>query len=183
MPGIAYSAISGTKEKILSPRTFKIAFVILLTLFAGACSSPDGAKVTASDPAFAGLDSVVVQEVLTNPKAIENLAGDSDVDMRARNQGMVQNFSLCRAALDVYREWLRTGTAPIFAKQAAPVNPSQWAADADRAVEKFNKEVASGDISLLRNDLTNETGCGVWIPAKAGDISGPTIADVVRGKP
>jgi hypothetical protein len=157
--------------------------VVILMMVTGACSSADSGKITASDPAFAGLDAAVVQEVLTNPSASEKLKTTSDADKRALSQGMVRNFSMCRAALDVYREWLRTGTAPIFAKQAAPANPSQSAIFADRTLKEFNKEVASGDISLLRNDLTNESGCGVWIPAKAGDISGPTIADVVRGKP
>jgi hypothetical protein len=174
----------------LSPRTFKIVVVVLLALLVGACSSPGGnasspgaGKVTASDPGFAGLDAALVQEVLTNPKAIEKLNNLSEGDIRSLDQGMVRNFSLCRAALDVYREWLRTGTAPILPKQAAPLNPSSRSATAmDSALKQFNKDLASGDISLLRNDLTNESGCGVWIPAKAGDISGPTIADVVRGK-
>jgi hypothetical protein len=166
----------------LLARTFRIVVALPLLLFVGACSSPDSGKVTASDPTFAGLDAAVVQEVLTNPTAVKKLDGIPKGDLLALNQGMVRNFSMCRAALDVYRGWLRTGTAPIFAKQETPVNPSQSAIFVDRTLKKFNKDVASGDISLLRNDLTNETGCGVWIPAKAGDISGPTIADVVRGK-
>ena len=155
---------------------------VLLTMFAGACSSQEEGKLTASDPTFAGLDAVVVQEVLANPVAKQGVAGDASDATRARYQGMVRNFSACRAALSVYQEWSRTGVAPVFPKQAAPLNPSPWAADMDADIKRFKTELTSGDISLLRDALTNESGCGAWIPAKSGDISGPTISDVVRGK-
>jgi hypothetical protein len=51
----------------------------------------------------------------------------------------------------------------------------------DRDIRAFEQDLASGDITLLRDALTNPSGCGSWIPATPGDTNGPTIAEVVNG--
>ncbi len=101
--------------------------------------------------------------------------------MRARYQNIVRNFYACRSALSVYQEWVASGVAPKFPNQPVPANPAMWAEDEDRDVADFKEAAASGDIERLRSELTNESGCGHWVPAKMGDLTGPTVGDVVRG--
>lgn len=147
-----------------------------------ACSTTQASEFTASHPVFAGLDTAVVEEVLSSPAARQRVEGDDPSTAQARYQGMVRNFTACRSALKVYQEWLATGVAPSFPPQPTPANPASTAADMDRDIERLTKDAASGDISLLRADITNPSGCGAWIPANPGDADGPTVADVVNGK-
>jgi hypothetical protein len=138
--------------------------------------------LSAQDRVFEGLDPSVVAEVLESPAAEERVKGDDEPLMKARYQGMVRNFAACRAALEVYEEWMRTGVAPPFPEQATPVNPASYAEDMDRDIATFQRVAAGGDISVLRLELTQDSGCGAWVPAKPGDTAGPTIRDVVRGE-
>lgn len=162
----------------MTPRI--LACLVVAVAMAG-CGGSDS-QITASDPAFAGLDQAVVKEVLDSKIARERVEGDEHSAAVGRYQGMVRNFVACRDALGVYQSWVKTGTAPKFPAQAKPANPAPFAEDMDREIDTFTKEVSSGDISLLRDHLTNQSGCGNWIPAQPGDESGATIADVVRGK-
>ena len=96
-------------------------------------------------------------------------------------QGMVQNFAICREATRVYLEWQKSGSAPKVARSQPPSNPEQPSADdAVRAWEYYEKLAKQGDIEQLRQALTSESSCGAWIPAKPGDIKGPTIADTLK---
>jgi hypothetical protein len=131
---------------------------------------------------FAGLDREVVVEVLASPAAQARVQGDDAETASARYQNMVRNFVACRSALQVYQEWVRLGVPPAFPRQARPEHPAATARDMDSDIAQFVKEATSGDISMLREELTSDTGCGAWIPARTGDASGPTIADVIRGK-
>lgn len=149
---------------------------------AGACSSGEGSAIEPSNRVFAGLEPSVVREVVKSKAARERAAGDEKEVAAARYQGMVRNFIACRAALQSYETWLQSGTAPRLSTQPTPTYPSPTAPDMDKDIAAIEKDLASGDITLLRDRLTNPTGCGNWIPAKQGDEAGPTIADVVNGK-
>jgi hypothetical protein len=35
-------------------------------------------------------------------------------------------------------------------------------------------------VKNLEQELTQDSGCGAWVPAEPGDIKGPTVRDVVR---
>lgn len=143
------------------------------------CAS--GATPPADDPVFAGLDPVVVAEVLASPVARDRVAGDQGDEERARYQNMVRNFSACRSALAVYQQWVKSGSVPAFPAQPRPAHPAMWAADEDADIKNFQRLAAGGDIAPLRAELLDSQGCGGWIPAKPGDVSGPTVSDVVRG--
>lgn len=150
--------------------------VILVT---AACSVGSKA-LSAADPVFAGLDSAVVTEVLTNPTATQRRQGLGRAEDETMAQGMVFNFVYCRAGLNAYKSWMSNGIPP-----AAPVKPSAskpTAADADFATQykQLASAIHDGDPSALRSMLTAESGCGSWVPAKPGDTSGPTVADATR---
>lgn len=146
------------------------------------CSSSDSGAISANDKTFAGLDPLVVQEVVASTLAKDRVAGDERAVAAARYQGMVRNFTACRSALSAYQQWLTSGVAPEFPPQPVPAYPAPTAADMDNDIEAFEQDLASGDITLLREHLTNPSGCGNWIPAEPGDEMGPTIADKVNGK-
>lgn len=163
----------------LSIVRWAVAAVTMTTLVA--CAGPRP-PITPDDSVFAGLDSVVVSEVLDSPIAAERVDGDDAAAAAARYQGMVRNFTACRSALKAYEEWMNSGIAPTLEPQPVPSSPSMWARDMDDEIEGIERDLRSGDITLLRDRLTMSSGCGNWIPATPGDVSGPTIADVVNGK-
>lgn len=148
----------------------------------GGCAGSNDPGVDPSSRAFAGLDSAVVREVVNSKIAKDRVAGDEATVAEARYQGMVRNFIVCRSALKSYEDWLQSGAAPELPAQPKPTYPASTAADMDKDIEAFKQDLKSGDITLLRDHLTNQSGCGNWIPAKPGDANGPTIADVVNGK-
>lgn len=165
----------------MTPIRSSLAFSALLALvlpLAG-CS---GTPVQVGAPAFEGLDPVVVAEVLGNPAAQARAQGDEPAVALERYQGMVRNFTLCRDALQAYQTWQRTGSAPALAAQPQPANPASTAKDMDADIERVTGILASGEISLLYDELTRDSGCGDWVPASPGDPQGPTVADVVEGK-
>jgi hypothetical protein len=159
------------------------AAVVFGTLAASSSGTPNESWPTAQSPVFNGLPADTVSEVLSNPKAQDNiriLPSDATSERNALWQGMVVNFEQCRDLLRVYQSWQSTGKAPALASQVLPTSPVAGVTSDAQLVDRFYRaEIASGDISRLRDDLTNESGCGVWIPAKPGDTGGPTIADVV----
>jgi hypothetical protein len=150
-----------------------------LALAAG-CSAARSDQLSAADAVFSGLDTAVVVEVLASPAARSRVQGDDPEAAKARFQNMVRNFAACRSALTIYRTWVATGVAPPFPKQPQPEIPAATAGDMDSDIARFTRAAASGDITVLRDELTNETGCGAWIPAAPGDVDGPTITDVVK---
>jgi hypothetical protein len=40
-------------------------------------------------------------------------------------------------------------------------------------------EIAAHGLAGLRQMLTGEGTCGTWVPARPGDVDGPTIAEIV----
>ena len=142
------------------------------------CSGP--LSLSVDDPVFAGLDPMVVEEVLDSPVTAERVEGDDEATAKGRYQSMARNFAACRSALWVYQEWVKTGVAPAFPAQPRPVNPSSGAVYMDRDIDDFTRIAAGGDIDELRRELTSDGTCGIWIPAKPRDLSGPTISDVVK---
>ena len=160
-----------------------VAMGALGTLAASNSGAVDQSWPTAESPIFNGLPRDVVTEVLANPRAQENvriLPADATVQRDALWQGMVINFVQCRQLLAIYQTWQETDNAPELPPLVLPTLPgSSVVKDATIIDGFYRSEVASGDIAKLRADLTNESGCGPWIPANPGDVAGPTIADVV----
>jgi hypothetical protein len=171
-----------------SPAVFgagALVVAVVATVGANGPATRNEAWPTADSPIFAGLPAAVVAEVLANPKAQANIriVPPEDTARRATLwQGMVTDFVQCRALLGVYRTWTATGKAPQAPASLVPTTPTEDTLRESQIVDSFYRsEIASGDIRRLRSDLLNESGCGVWIPATPGDVTGPTIADVVRG--
>lgn len=158
-------------------RLLGLACLLVMTVIS-ACASSD--EVKASDPTFQGLDPTVVSEVLANPVAVKKIDEEPAATRDSMAQGIVRNFIVCREFLVAYQDWQRTGLPPRDPSLPEPTNPldpsnTAW-------LQEFPQYVAtlhSGDPSRLRELLTNQSGCGSWIPASPGDVSGPTIASVV----
>jgi hypothetical protein len=148
-------------------------------LLAGCTAGPP--TPTPDDPLFAGLDRATVVEALASPTVKEAVEGEDRAMMEAHLQNGVRNIYACRSALAVYQEWVRTGTAPAFPDQPTPTHPAMWSEDEDADIANFRKLAKGGEIASLRSELLDEGGCGNWVPAKPGDLSGPTVGDIVRG--
>jgi hypothetical protein len=160
-----------------------VALASLVTVGAVSSHSASAVVPSADSPLFAGLPRTVVTEVLTNPKALANVSIWPVEETTGRNalwQGMVINFTQCRQMLQVYEDWKHTGTAPALPALALPSNPAGDVVTSAKVVDTdYRRTIASGEIGQMANLLQNESGCGVWIPATAGDSDGPVIADVV----
>lgn len=138
-------------------------------------------KPDPSDPIFDGLPAAVVVEVLNNPAAQANIAMPLNADERnSMWQGMVGNFVMCRQMLDIYTTWQQTGS-PATQKFiiARPQHPLASYKDLQTLYTFYGSHMRAGHLETLREDLLNESGCGAWVPARAGDPTGPTIAEVV----
>lgn len=151
---------------------------------AGVTPADNRLQPSPKDRIFEGLPADVVAEVLDNPAARANI--DMPLDPAERNslwQGMVTNFIMCRQLLGIYQAWEQTGTPPIRQfVMPEPKNPLQPSYRSLQSLyEYYGSHMRAGQIDTLRADLLNESACGNWIPAKPGDVSGPTIADAVRG--
>ena len=153
---------------------------LLLTCALAGCSA-GSPTLTPDDPLFAGLDRATVVEALESPTVTENLSGLDEAKMRAVYQNVVRNIYACRSALGVYQEWVRTGKAPTFPAQPTPTTPAMWSQEEDDDIVYYRKLATSGEIASLRSELLDENGCGNWVPAKPGDVNGPTVRDIVRG--
>jgi hypothetical protein len=151
-----------------------------MTMLVGCSHSSD--PVTAGASYFAGLDPAVVREVLTNPDAMGKVDAEPSPTRASLAQGIVENFIECRAEYTALRDWVTTGTKPVLAAMPKPTSPVQPSYDDVKAQhQRVAAAIDAGDPSPLRVDLTDvDGGCGVWIPEKAGDITGPTIADAVK---
>ena len=119
--------------------------------------------------------------MIHNPKAEQNALGDDPADRDSMWQGEVGNFLVCRQMLTYYESWRDAGTAPpVLPTPRVPTHPEPSFHDLQAAYAFYYGEIRTGDISRLREDLTNGSGCGAWVPARAGDANGPTVADVIR---
>ena len=139
-------------------------------------SSPDA-------DVFQGLDPTVVSEVLANPTVRTKIERRAKDEQPGLAQGIVINFIVCRDMLRVYQEWQRSGVPPKLQPLPHHANPDPITAESWELKYSGIKESAdSGDPENLRDWLIGEGRCGEWIPAQPGDISGPTIEDVVLGR-
>lgn len=137
--------------------------------------------LTTASSVFAGLDSVVVQEVLDSPVASGKINEETDLaDRDSLAQGIVVNFITCRDVARAYEEWVTSGQAPTLAPGAVPDDPLAWYEYEPANRERLESAIASGDPSRLRPYLVEESSCGNWIPAKPGDVSGPTIREAIE---
>jgi hypothetical protein len=151
---------------------------------AAVAAADDRMRPTASDSIFDGLPQGVVAEVLQNPAARANIGMPLSADDRdSMWQGMVGAFVMCRQMLHVYSTWQQTGTPPTGDfKIVTPSHPLQPSfGELTTLYDFYGSHMKPGQIKDFAADLTNEAGCGNWIPAKPGDAGGPTIAHVVRG--
>ena len=131
---------------------------------------------------FVGLDPAVVAEILSNPverSRIESKPSDSQKNLA---QVRVIAFIMCRDGLRVYQEWLNIGYANALREQPTPTYEERGDYTWDYDYENFEQSIASGNIEELRDRLTQEGSCGRSVPHQPGDISGPTIADIVLGR-
>jgi hypothetical protein len=162
-----------------------LALGVIGTVAAGNVGSAETSWPSVDSAIFDGLPRDVVSEVLANPQAQDNVQiwpADATEQRNALWQGMVINFVQCRQLLGIYQAWEVSSSAPELPPVTLPANPvGSVVKDASVVDSFYRSEIASGDIARLRADLTNESGCGAWIPVKPGDSSGPTIASLVGG--
>ncbi|GAB3089768.1 hypothetical protein [Nocardioides zeae] len=147
----------------------------------GGSSEQEAAGLTADAAAFDGLDQAVVEEVLENPDAVGKIEDEASSSAAASMaQGITINFVVCRRVAADYRTWVTTGAVPTLAALPEPTRPQQPSyADWQRMHDDLAALYASGDPAQVRGFLTGESSCGHWIPAEPGDVSGPTVEDVV----
>lgn len=139
-------------------------------------------QMTTDAPHFEGLDPKVVAEVLSHPRA--RLFIDQSEDWKPNiAQTITLNFILCRDAMRAYRQWTSTGIPPALAPMPEPVHPQQYAySDARHQYNDYNQAIQSGDPQVLLSLITGQQTCGAWIPARPGELSGPTIEEVLLGR-
>jgi hypothetical protein len=157
-----------------------LATVSCCLIALAACSRSGG--ISGNADSFKGLDPSVVAEVLANPVASQKLQEEPEATKASLAQGMVRNFILCRQAFHVYQGWITTGTPPSLGPLPTPTHPLEPSNSAEvHDYAAVRTAIRSGEVEQLRFWLTAQGSCGQWIPAKAGDASGPTIKDVVEG--
>ena len=157
-----------------------LLLALCLNLLAGCSdsilSSPDA-------DVFQGLDPTVVSEVLANPAARAKIETEPKEGQPGLAQGIVMNFIVCRDLLKDYQQWQQTGIAPTLKPLPRPTNPDPLTdEDWELSYLDIKESIESGDPEELRDLLTGNPSCGEWIPAQPGDISGPTIEDVILGR-
>ena len=158
-----------------------VVLVIWFSVVAAGCSHQGATSVDA--PYFEGLDQTVVGEVLNDPVALQKIEEEPSDTRESMAQGIVINFMVCRDALRVYQGWRNTGVAPSLEPLPTPTNPREPSySDWITSYANLETRVDSGELEQLRFWLTAEGSCGRWIPARPGDVSGPTIRDVVEGE-
>jgi len=167
--------------KNLETKNQVAVLLVLIAVLAG-CSIA-GAESNSSNDELIGLNKKVILEVLNNSEVEDRLAGLPEETATAMRQGIALNFSLCRAAFDSYEDWYLTGTPSELAQIEEPAKPIDTAfSQFKRDKQQFISAINSGDISILRDLLTNESGCGVWIPVEPGNENGQTIAEAVSAQ-
>lgn len=157
-----------------------LLLALCLNLLAG-CSS----SILSSPDAdvFQGLDPTVVSEVLANPTVRTKIETEPKERQPSLAQGIVINFIVCRDLLKDYQQWQLTGIAPTLKPLPQPTNPDPLTTEGWELKYSGIKEgVDSGDPENLRDWLIGEGRCGEWIPAQPGDITGPTIEDIILGR-
>ena len=157
-----------------------LLLVLCLNLLTGCSdsilSSPDA-------DIFQGLDPTVVSEVLANPAARAKIETEPKDRQLSLAQGITMSFIVCRDLLKDYQQWQQTGIAPTLKQLPKPTNPDPLTAEHwELSYLDIKESIESGDPEELRDFLTGEASCGEWIPAQPGDISGPTIEDVILGR-
>jgi hypothetical protein len=160
---------------------FLPSVILALMLVTTGCSA-ESAQSASTAPELLGLDAVVVEEILNSQIVSKRLSGMAEDATAAMRQGIAMNFPLCRAAYSAYKTWLETGEVGELAEINQPDQPIQLVMQQysrDRAL--FSDALHSGDIAILRDLLTNQSGCGAWITVSPGVESGQTIAKAVRG--
>ena len=161
-----------------------LTFAASFSTMAGAYAPRESRTPTAGSVLFEGLPTDVVSEVLANPTAQANVAMWPEEETEGRNalwQGMVINFTQCRQMLSIYEKWRTTGEPSHLPNLVLPSHPVGDLVTTARQVDSSYRELlATATRPELGEFLKNESGCGVWIPAKPGDVSGPVIADIVE---
>jgi hypothetical protein len=161
-----------------------VALVAILGLASG--DTPRvGAAPAADSAVFAGLDPGVVKEVLGNAQAQANASINPVGERDQLWQGEVMNWVMCRQMFNAYMAWTAGGQRPaeptLDQRPTHPVS-AHIVSEVQSDYRWYGEGIAANSITQLRDALTNQTGCGTWVPAKPG-TKGPVIGDVVRGGP
>lgn len=133
---------------------------------------------------FDGLPRATVEEVLANPAAKEMIRYPITPEKRQQLwQGMTLNFIFCRQMLGYYDTWKTTGTQPTdFPRPSAlPTHPVPAVITQMYVDYRSYREASTEGLARFKWMMLLDGSCGQWIPAKPGDHTGPTIADIVRG--
>ncbi len=160
-----------------SPSWVSAGIVLAVGLVATGCAS--GGDEIVPPGTFDGLDPRVVEEVIANPAMLETITATQDeVYRRGFAQGIVINVIACRDALRVLEEWRATGVRGELAPLPLPRDPVSSAYEALLDSHEARRvALASGEIAELQELIDGQGGCGVGVPAVAGDLSGPSVAD------
>ena len=162
----------------------RVTVVLLLVLALVVLTGCSGSILSSPDAdVFQGLDPTVVSEVLANPTARAKIEGWPKEDQPGLAQGITMSFIVCRDLLKDYQQWQQTGIPPTLKPLPQPTNPDPLTAEHwELRYLAIKETIESGDPKQLRDFLTGNPSCGEWIPAQPGDISGPTIEDIVLGR-
>lgn len=152
---------------------------VSISLLIYGCSGDD--QLTTDAPFFRGLDPAVVAEVLAHPHHAQVLRSEG-AERDSQAQARVILFSVCRDAFQAYRRWLSTGQAPTLEPLPRPEQPLEPGYPAwQEEYERLQDIVATGDPDGLRRWISSEGGCGTHVPARPGDVGGPTVSQAVAG--
>lgn len=151
--------------------------MVALSIPAAGCSGPPPEDAQL----FQGLDPVVVQEVLDNPVHERDISALPESTRDRGWQYTVAEMDACRDLHAAYQEWLRTGEQPKLPAWDVPQAPEPGYLELAQSAEKVMRAAyEGGDPAEVVTYLTAEGSCGTWVPAKPGDVKGPTIAKTVK---
>jgi hypothetical protein len=95
------------------------------------------------------------------------------------------SWVMCRQMFNAYVAWTNSGqrpAVPTFAQRPTHPVSAHILTEIEYDYRLYGQPIATNSITGLRDILANESGCGSWVPAKAG-TKGPVIGDVARGGP
>lgn len=161
----------------VSTRRIGLICVLGLAFLLSACgeSEPDS-----SDKIFEGFDPALVDEVLKDPSTSAAIRQLPEGLQSSAWQYNVAEFGSCRSLYGAYQDWLATGVQPEYPPWPRPAVPEGDFGEHVEVGEAHQRQAfESGDPSEVQKYLTAEMSCGTWVPVRAYDRAGDTIADAL----